>query len=78
MLEKFTNIPCAVSGRSHAWAAESSTGPTKVLNIRLNWRGAVRGPLHLRQPLVSGSSWSARYLSWQSLHSTSGSVNPAA
>ena len=38
-LSKLTKIPWAVSGRSQAMADSSSTGPTKVLNIRLNFRG---------------------------------------
>ena len=33
---KLTKMPCAVSGRRYATEASSSTGPTKVLNIRLN------------------------------------------
>jgi len=39
-LSKFTKIPCAVSGRNQATDAESSTGPTKVLNMRLKFRGS--------------------------------------
>src|SRR3954449_6909212 len=38
---KLTNIPCAVSGRRYTSAAESSTGPACVLNIKLNWRASV-------------------------------------
>ena len=39
---KFVKMPCAVSGRRYAIAAESSTGPTCVLNIILNCRASVR------------------------------------
>src|SRR5689334_21931346 len=42
---KLTKIPCAVSGRRYATEASSSTGPTKVLNIRLNWRTSVKESL---------------------------------
>src|SRR6185295_10110498 len=38
---KFTNMPCAVSGRRYTSAAESSTGPAWVLNIKLNCRASV-------------------------------------
>ena len=44
-LAKFTKMPCAVSGRRYATEASSSTGPTKVLNIRLNWRASVNESL---------------------------------
>src|SRR3954465_15862009 len=40
-LAKLTNIPCAVSGRRYTSAPAPSTGPAKVLNIRLNARAAV-------------------------------------
>src|SRR6476620_8670447 len=40
-LLKLTNMPCAVSGRRYTSAADSSIGPAKVLNMRLNWRGSV-------------------------------------
>src|SRR5437763_17036899 len=39
---KFTNMPCAVSGRRYAVLASSSTGPTNVLNMRLNARASVK------------------------------------
>ena len=42
---KFTKIPCAVSGLRYTTADESSTGPTNVLNIRLNLRDSVKLPL---------------------------------
>ena len=40
-LAKFTNMPCAVSGRRYATAPSSSTGPAWVLNIRLKARAGV-------------------------------------
>src|SRR5438105_2963611 len=49
-LAKLTNMPCAVSGRSHTWAAASSTGPTNVLNIRLNCLASVSAPPHSGHP----------------------------
>ena len=45
MIGKSTKIPWAVSGRSQTTAEASSTGPMKVLNIRLKLRGSVNGPL---------------------------------
>src|SRR6476646_8413332 len=39
---KLTKMPCAVSGRRYAIDASSSTGPTCVLNIQLNWRAGVK------------------------------------
>ena len=42
MWAKSTNMPCAVSGRSHTCAALSSVGPTNVRNIRLNARASVK------------------------------------
>ena len=38
-LRKFVKMPCAVSGRRYTVFASLSTGPAKVLNIRLNLRG---------------------------------------
>ena len=76
--EKLTKMPCAVSGRRYATEASSSTGPTKVLNIRLNWRGSVNESFapQLGQAPESGS-WSARNRSLQLRQSTSGSVKVA-
>ena len=45
---KLMKIPCAVSGRRYTFMPVSSTGPTRVSNMRLNWRGSVRS-----QSLVS-------------------------
>ena len=39
---KLTKMPCAVSGRRYASCPVSSTGPIRVLNMRLNCRGSVR------------------------------------
>ena len=39
---KLTKIPCAVSGRRNTRWPVSSTGPTRVSNMRLNWRASVR------------------------------------
>jgi hypothetical protein len=88
MMGKSTKIPWAVSGRSQTTAEASSTGPMKVLNIRLKLRGSVNGPLpqlgHLSSPeaggrpcLASNASirWSSRKRWWQLVHSTSGSEN---
>src|SRR4051812_49579592 len=58
---KFTNMPCAVSGRRYATEPESSTGPAWVLNMRLNWRASVSSP---RGPQV-GHTWGAASLSWR-------------
>src|SRR5216110_1035520 len=76
-------MPWAVSGLRYTRAAASSTGPMKVLNMRLNMRGAVSVPLlpHTGHcavgspgvPLMRGSSARNRFL--QCLQSTSGSVN---
>ena len=87
---KSTKIDCAVSGRSHAIDAVSSTGPTKVLNIRLNCRGSasLRSP-QFGQDTPERSSFLARHAAASSSpfgrsssrnrlrqlrHSTSGSV----
>src|SRR6266571_5188976 len=43
---KSTNMPCAVSGRRYTADEESSTGPTCVLNMRLNIRASSSGPPH--------------------------------
>src|SRR3954451_2523609 len=58
---KLTKMPCAVSGRRYATDAASSTGPTNVLNIRLNWRASVNeflAPQFGHAP--EGGKWSAR------------------
>jgi hypothetical protein len=75
---KFTKMPCAVSGRRYATDASSSTGPTKVLNIKLKWRASVKLSLapQLGHAPDSGR-WSARKRSLQLRQSTSGSVNVA-
>ena len=76
-LSKFVKMPWAVSGRSQTWAASSSTGPTYVLNMRLNMRGS--DSLEPSSGHFSGSSsWSARYRLRQLGHSTSGSAKPSA
>ena len=74
-LSKFVKMPWAVSGRSQTWAASSSTGPTYVLNMRLNMRGS--DSLEPSSGHFSGSSsWSARYRDLDSRQSTIGSLNP--
>src|SRR5207237_7739197 len=59
---KSTKMDCAVSGRSQAMDAVSSTGPTKVLNIRLNCRGSasLRSP-QFGQGTPERSSFLARH-----------------
>ena len=57
-LAKFTKIPWAVSGRRYTWALDDSTGPTNVLNIRLNWRASVNSPPSSSWRLPA--TWSAR------------------
>ncbi len=61
----------------------SSTAPTRVLNMRLNWRGSVRsqsevspGRLLGRLPQLSSASLSARKRCLHVRQSTSGSLNP--
>src|SRR5262249_53836323 len=72
---KLTKMPCAVSGRRYATDASSSTGPTYVLNIRLNWRASVKESLapQFGHAPESGS-WSPRNRSLQLRQSTTGSV----
>src|SRR5205814_6017886 len=53
---KLTNMPCAVSGRRYAVLAASSTGPTNVLNIKLNARASVNESLAPQLGQVFGSS----------------------
>src|SRR3954464_3435542 len=70
---KFVNMPCAVSGRRYTSAAESSTGPANVLNIRLNWRASVKESLDPQLGHVVGSSsLSRRKRSLHDRQSTSG------
>ncbi len=64
---KLTKMPCAVSGRRYASWPVSSTGPIRVENMRLNWRGSVRshcsvspGRLLGLWPHCAWSIWSAR------------------
>src|SRR5581483_11031135 len=72
---KLTNMPCAVSGRRYTSAADSSTGPAYVLNIRLNWRGSVNESCAPQLGHVWGSSsLSRRKRSLHTRQSTSGSV----
>ena len=75
-LSKFTKMPCAVSGRSHATDAVSSAGPTKVLNMRLNFRGGPSfcSPQCGHGPSTPFGSSSSRKRCRQPAHSTSGSV----
>src|SRR5262249_34417880 len=81
---KLMKMPCAVSGRRYASEAESSSGPTCVSNMRLNWRGSVRShsenspgcTLGLR-PHCESSSLSARKRSLQVRQATSGSLKPS-
>src|SRR3989344_8779438 len=72
---KFTNMPCAVSGRKYTVVSEPSTEPTDVLNIMLNWRGSENLPLHSGHLAVS-SRWSARKRFLHFSHWTSGSEKP--
>ncbi len=75
---KLTKIPWAVSGRRYATDDSSSTGPTWVLNMRLNWRASVNesfAPQFGQAP--DAGRWSARNRCLQLLQSTSGSVNVA-
>ena len=81
---KLTKMPCAVSGRRYAAELASSSAPTCVWNMRLNWRASVRsqsgvspGRLLGLRPQLAWSIWSARKRSLHVLQSTSGSVNPA-
>src|SRR4051812_43187306 len=72
---KFVNMPCAVSGRRYTSAAESSTGPACVLNMRLNWRASVKESFDPQLGHVCGSSsLSSRKRSLHERQSTSGSV----
>src|SRR3954467_1757319 len=72
---KFTNMPCAVSGRRYTSAPAPSTGPAVVLNIRLNCLASVKLCFEPQLGHVSGSSsLSSRKRSLQTLQSTSGSV----
>src|SRR5438552_4016803 len=75
---KLTKMPCAVSGRRYAIDASSSTGPTNVLNIKLNWLASVKLSLtpQLGHAPEAGKS-SARKRSLQLRQSTNGSVNVA-
>src|SRR4051794_6650559 len=41
---KLAKMPWAVSGRRYALLESSTTAPTFVSNIRLNWRGSVKVP----------------------------------
>ena len=75
-------MPCAVSGLKYAVEPDSSTGPTWVLNIKLNCRGEVIIPVvpHFKHFILSHFSFSilsdnssARYLDLHCLQSTSGS-----
>jgi len=69
---KLTKIPCAVSGRRYENDSGSGTGPTWVLNIRLNGRGSVRSvdPQLGHFPEI----WSARQRSLHARQSTIGST----
>src|SRR3989344_3664295 len=88
-LLKSVNIACAVSGRRYAVDDSSSTGPTNVLNIRLNFRGWVSLPPHSGHDdaffggsfiipisvlmLFAASKWSALKLRLHEVQSTRGS-----
>src|SRR5438045_6733398 len=75
---KLTNMPWAVSGRRYAVDASSSTGPTNVLNIRLNARASVNESLAPQFGQIDGSSiWSSRKRSLHLRQSTNGSVKLA-
>ncbi len=81
---KLMKMPCAVSGRRYAVELASSSAPTCVWNMRLNWRASVRsqsgvspGRLLGFRPHCASSSLSARNRSLQVRQSTSGSVKPA-
>jgi hypothetical protein len=83
-LRKFTKMPCAVSGRRYTVDALSSTGPMKVLNMRLNMRGSVSWHISASPGCLLGfigqrasCSLSARKRPLQALQSTNGSVKPA-
>ena len=62
---KFTNMPCAVSGRRYAIASSSSIGPRKVFSIMLNCFGSVNSAPpqfgHLTTPSAFASRWSSRH-----------------
>ena len=80
---KLMRMPCAVSGRRYATELSSSSAPTCVLNMRLNWRASVRsqsdvspGRFDGLRPQLDCSSWSARKRSLHVRQSTSGSVKP--
>src|SRR3954451_13216436 len=63
---QLTNMPCAVSGRRYATDAESSTGPTFVLNMRLKLRASVSVPFWPQFGHTSSEfRWSARNRSLQ-------------
>ena len=70
---KFTNIPCAVSGRMYTSAPEPSTGPAVVLNIRLKARDSVNSQPFLPCGQSRSSMWSSRKRRLQTVQSTSGS-----
>src|SRR3954452_11765353 len=72
---KFVNIPCAVSGRRYTSAADSSTAPENVLNMKLSCRASVKESFVPQLGLVCGSSGlSRRKLFLHERQSTSGSV----
>src|SRR5205085_1508071 len=74
-LAKFTNMPCAVSGRRYATVVLFSTGLAYVLNMRLNWRASVKLSLAPQLGHVWGSSSLSSRKRWRhALQSTSGSV----
>ena len=73
---KLTKMPWAVSGRRNTVLAVSSTGPMKVLNMRLNCRASVTSPPQAGH-LPASSRKSSRKRRWHTLHSTSGSEKPA-
>ena len=84
---KLMKMPWAVSGRRYALFDSSCTGPTKVSNIRLNWRGSESSPPQTGQRISPSASSEPSCSSRRSssrkrcLHSprhwTSGSVKPA-
>src|SRR3954453_20325179 len=75
MFLKLRNGPCAVSGRRYTSAPAPSTGPAKVLNIRLNWRASVKLSFAPQFGHVDGSSsLSRRNRSLHLRQSTSGSL----
>ena len=85
-LRKLVKMPWAVSGRRYAVEPEPSTGPSCVLNIRLNCRGSVKKPaawhsvagrfLNSFFGQTASCSLSSRKRDLHSLQSTSGSLKP--